>query len=121
MSSLVETRAGEPLVMSEVRESITHVFGLGRFQDVQVEAIAAPGGVALRYNLVPLHPVQRVDFRGVPSLGLSEGLLRSTVTARFGASPLVGRAPEAARTPRAALSRSRLPSRHSETSIDRAS
>jgi outer membrane protein insertion porin family len=98
VSSLVETRAGEPLVMSEVRESITHVFGLGRFQDVQVEAIAAPGGVALRYNLVPLHPVQRVDFRGVPSLGLSEGLLRSTVTARFGASPLVGRAPEAART-----------------------
>ena len=32
----------------------------------------APGGVALRYNLVPLHNVQRVDFRGTPSLGLSE-------------------------------------------------
>ena len=75
-----------------------HIFGLGRFQDVQVEALPTPGGVLLRYRLVPLHSVQRVDFRGLPSLGLSEGLLRSHVTNRFGTSPPVGRAQEAART-----------------------
>ena len=61
--ALVETHVGDPLSMAEVRASITHIFGLGRFQDVQVEAIDAPGGVALRYNLIPLHSVERVDFR----------------------------------------------------------
>jgi outer membrane protein insertion porin family len=94
--ALIETRVGEPLAMAAVRESITHLFGLGRFQDVRVDALDAPGGVALRYELVPLHSVQRVDFRG--ALGLSEGLLRRTMTNRFGASPPAGRAPEIART-----------------------
>jgi outer membrane protein assembly factor BamA len=73
VNALVETRAGQPLSMMHVRESIMHIFGLGRFQDVQVEAVAAPGGVLLRYNLVPRHTVERVDFRGEPALGLSEG------------------------------------------------
>jgi outer membrane protein assembly complex protein YaeT len=98
VTALVETHAGRPLSMAEVRESITHIFGLGRFQDVQVEAVPGADGVLLRYNLVPLHSVQRVDFRGDPALGLSEGLIRSLVTNRFGAYPPVGRAPDAART-----------------------
>jgi outer membrane protein insertion porin family len=95
--ALVETRVGDPLSMAQVRASITHIFGLGRFQDVQVEALDAPGGVALRYNLIPLHSVERVDFKGDPRLALDEGLLRDTVTNRFGAAPPVGRAPEVAR------------------------
>jgi len=95
--ALVETHVGDPLSMVQVRASITHIFGLGRFQDVEVEALDAPGGVALRYNLVPLHSVQRVDFRGDPKLALAEGLLRDTVTNRFGVAPPVGRAPEVAR------------------------
>jgi outer membrane protein insertion porin family len=94
--ALVETRVGQTLSMTAVRASITHLFGLGRFQDVQVDAVDVPGGVALRYDLVPLHSVQRVDFRG--AAGLSERLLRQTMTNRFGASPPVGRAPEIART-----------------------
>jgi outer membrane protein insertion porin family len=97
VNALVETRTGQPLSMMHVRESIMHIFGLGRFQDVQVEAVAAPGGVLLRYNLVPRHTVERVDFRGEPALGLSEGLVRSVVTNRFGTSPPVGRAEDAAR------------------------
>ena len=96
--ALVETRVGDPLSMTQVRASITHIFGLGRFQDVQVEALDAPGGVALRYNLIPLHTVERVDFRGDPHLALPAGLLRETVTNRFGTAPPVGRAPEVART-----------------------
>jgi len=94
---LVETRIGDPLSMAKVRESITHLFGLGRYQDVQVDATPAAGGVSLRYNLVPLHNVQRVDFRGTPSLGLSEDVLRDAVSGRFGASPPPGRAQEIAR------------------------
>lgn len=97
MNGLVETHVGDPLSMAQVRESIIHIFGLGRYQDIQVEATAVAGGVALRYNLVPLHNVQRVDFRGNPSLGLSEDLLRNTVSSRFGASPPPGRTQEIAR------------------------
>jgi len=95
--ALVETHVGDPLSMVQVRASITHIFGLGRFQDVQVEAIDAPGGVALRYNLIPLHSVERVDFRGEPRLALSRALLRDAVNNRFGATPPVGRAPDVAR------------------------
>jgi len=93
---LIETHVGDPLSMAQVRESIMHIFGLGRFQDVQVNALPAPGGVSLRYNLVPLHNVQAMDFRGEPALALSSGLVRSAVTSRFGTSPLPGRAQEIA-------------------------
>jgi outer membrane protein insertion porin family len=93
---LVETRAGQPLSMAAVRESITHLYSLGRFQDVQVEATDAPNGaVSLSYNLIPVHAVERVRFEG--KLGLSEGLLRDTVEERFGRTPQVGRAAEVTR------------------------
>lgn len=95
-ADLIETRPGRPLSMATVRESIAHLYSLGRFQDVQVDAEeAANGGVELRYNLVPIHAVERIEFRG--NLGLSSGLLRRTVTERFGRSPQVGRAAEVVR------------------------
>jgi outer membrane protein insertion porin family len=108
-AALIETHVGDPLSMAAVRESITHLFGLGRFQDVRVDATDAPGGVRLLYDLIPLHSVQQVSFRAVDadasspaagskSLGIDEGLLRRTMTNRFGESPPVGRAPEVART-----------------------
>jgi outer membrane protein insertion porin family len=108
-AALIETQVGEPLSMASVRESITHLFGLGRFQDVRVDATDAPGGVRLHYDLIPLHSVQEVNFlavsadtaspaSGSKALGVDEGLLRRTMTNRFGASPPVGRAPEVART-----------------------
>ncbi len=103
-AALIETRTGQPFSMAEVRESITHLIGLGRFQDVRVDASEAPGGVRLRYDLVPRHTVQRVDFRPAAGsgrgsgLGLDEGLLRGTMTSRFSASPPVGRAAEVARS-----------------------
>lgn len=97
VAALVETRAGVPLSMADVRETITHLFSLGRFQNIEVEALDAPGGgVSLQYTLTPLHSVQRVDFSG--QLGLSRGLLRNAVVERFGASPPVGRATDVART-----------------------
>jgi outer membrane protein assembly factor BamA len=87
---LIETHRGDPLSLAQVRESITHLHSLGRFQDIQVDAIETPGGVELRYNLIPLHHVERVDLKG--TLGLSSGLLRRTIADRFGATPPVGRA-----------------------------
>ena len=55
--AVVETQVGRPLSMLDVRETVTHLFSLGRFEDVIVEADAAEGGVALRYELVPAHPI----------------------------------------------------------------
>jgi outer membrane protein assembly factor BamA len=75
LAELVETRVGQPLSMADVRETITHLFSLGRFQDIQVEVSdAADGGVEVRYNVIPIHAVEELEFDG--TLGLSEGLLR---------------------------------------------
>ena len=94
---LIEVRVGQPLSIAAVRESIAHVYSLGRFQDVQVEAAAgAAGGVTLRFNLIPFHNIRRVEFKG--ELGLSAGLLRETVAERYGASPSIGRVDAAVRT-----------------------
>jgi outer membrane protein assembly complex protein YaeT len=94
---LIEVRIGEALSLEAVRESIAHVYSLGRFQDVQVEAAQAPGGgVALRFNLIPFHSIQRIEFKG--TLGLSSGLLRDTIVERYGASPAIGRVDAAVRT-----------------------
>ena len=81
--------------MAEVRETITHLYSLGRFEDVRVEAAATPdGGVALRYVVDPIHTVTRVEFRG--QLGLSEGTLRSRMVDRFGQTPPASRATDVA-------------------------
>lgn len=93
---LLETRAGAPLLMADVRESIAHLFSLGRFQDIQVHAVGvAAAGVELRYDLVPVRAIARVDFTG--NLGVSEGVLRRAVEERFGRRPQAGRAAEIVR------------------------
>ena len=61
---VVETKVGRPLSMAQVRETITHLFSLGRFEQVTVDASLAAAGVALRFDLVPIHPVTRIDFEG---------------------------------------------------------
>ena len=90
ISSLIETTAGQPLSMRDVRETLSHLTSLNRFEDVQVFQEAAGAGVRLRYVLLPLHPVDRIEFRGV--LGLPEGEIRRVVTERFGTAPPAGRA-----------------------------
>ena len=91
---LIETRPGEPLSMTDVRETIAHLFSLGRYQNVTVEAFDAPGGVRVRYNLEPIHGVQKVEFDG--DLKISAGTLRNAITERFGATPSVARATDVA-------------------------
>ena len=91
----VQTKVGQQLRMLEVRETITHLYSLGRFDDVRVEAEDAAGGrVALRYELQPIHTVTKVVFRG--SLGLPEGALRERMAERFGQTPAVSRADDVA-------------------------
>jgi outer membrane protein assembly factor BamA len=92
ISGLIETRPGAPLSMREVRDSVAHLTSLNRFEDVQVLQEAAPTGIRLRYVLVPLHPVDRLAFRGM--LGLSEDDVRDVIVERFGEAPSAGRMEE---------------------------
>jgi len=93
--SLLQTRPGMPLAIADVRESITHLISLTRYEDVQVYEDPAPGGVRLRYLLVPVHLVDRLEFRG--TLGIPEDTLRRVVVQRFGNAPVASRAEDVAR------------------------
>ena len=93
---LIETTAGRPLSMAAIRESIAHLYSLGRFQDVQVEAVdGGNNAIELRYLLVSVRAVERMEFRG--GLGLSEGRIRDVITERFGRAPQPGRVAEVVR------------------------
>jgi hypothetical protein len=46
--SRVETPVGAPLAMALVRETIAHIYSIGRFQEISVEATPVGTGVALR-------------------------------------------------------------------------
>jgi outer membrane protein assembly complex protein YaeT len=92
INGLIETTAGEPLSMREVRETLSHLTSLNRFEDIQVFQEPAAAGIRLRYVLFPLHPVDRMEFRG--TLGVPEDDLRRVFTERFGEAPSAGRAQE---------------------------
>ena len=79
---LVETRTGQPLSVRQVRESVTHLFSLGAFADVRVSATVDPGGVHLRYDLIPLQAAVDVEVRG--SLGRPRQALLELIARRFG-------------------------------------
>jgi outer membrane protein insertion porin family len=89
---LVETQIGEPLSMTAVRESITHLYSIGRFEDVRAVGELERGRVALVYELQPIHPVYRIDFTGTAGVpGIDAGALRQAIVDRYGVSPPVAR------------------------------
>jgi outer membrane protein insertion porin family len=79
--TLIETTVGKPLDVRDVRESIAHLASLDRFDDVPVYREDVPGGIRVRYVLVPSHPVDRIEFRG--NVGVSEDDLRRVIRDRF--------------------------------------
>ena len=82
--------------MTDVRETLAHLFGLGRYQNIQVDAALKDAGVVLTYRLVPVLRVRRIAFQG--SLQLPESELRRAVVDRYGASPSLARAEQAVST-----------------------
>ena len=95
---MIETRVGQPLSMRQVRESVTHLFSLGRFAGIEVEGSLLAGGVLLRYLLEPLRLVERVEVTGRP--GLSTGDVRRAIRDAHGPSFPVDQAEAAAATVR---------------------
>ena len=95
--TLLETEVGRPLTMRDVRASVAHLFSLGRFADVVVRARTAAGGVAISYELQPIHPITTIVFTGLSGAsGIDRGDLRRAVEERFGSTPPAGRAQEMA-------------------------
>jgi outer membrane protein assembly factor BamA len=82
---LIETRVGDQLSVRAVRETISHLMALGRYDDVRAFAETAAGGVRIKYVLLPRHPIDRIEFVGRTEL--SQDDLRQLITDRFGASP----------------------------------
>src|SRR5688572_18434532 len=75
--------------MMDVRESMAHLFGLGLYQDVQVDAALRGNGVVLTYNLLPAQRVRRIIFEG--PVGVPESDLRRIIVERHGTSPSLAR------------------------------
>ena len=93
---LVETRVGEPLSMRQVRESVAHLFSLGRFEDVAVDGRVQGDGVVLRYSLAPLRVIERIEIDGRP--GVSAAAVRRAVTDAHGPAFRPAQAPAVAGT-----------------------
>jgi outer membrane protein insertion porin family len=79
---MLAVRVGAPLDAGTVRQSVTHLFSLGRFEDVEVRATPDGDGVRVVFALTPLHPIDRIEFRG--SLGLDRRALERGVLEQFG-------------------------------------
>jgi outer membrane protein insertion porin family len=98
LTQIVETVAGQPLSMVQVRETVIHLFSLGRFDGVSVDATLDNGRVALRYELVPIHPVARIRFAGpLGASGIDQGALHRAIVDRYGVSPPLSRLVDMAR------------------------
>ena len=92
LTSIVETVVGRTLSMTQVRETIAHLFSLGQFEGVSVDATFENGGVALRYDLVPIHAVARLRFDGALAVpGVDVGAMRRAIADRYGVSPPLSR------------------------------
>ena len=93
---MVETRVGEPLSMRQVRESVTHLFSLGRFENVAVDGRALADGVLLQYVLAPLRVIERIEIDGRP--GVAAAAVRRAVTDAHGPAFRADQAPAVADT-----------------------
>jgi outer membrane protein assembly factor BamA len=81
--AVVDVHSGDPLRVDAVRTSVTHLYTVGRLDDVQVEVVEATGGlIDLVFKLVPRHPIDKLEFTGEPGLPAKE--LGQLVKERYG-------------------------------------
>jgi outer membrane protein assembly factor BamA len=83
--ALIDVRVGQPLDLSALRVSLMQLFSAGRFENVSVRGVDNGSGVVLVFDLVPVHPIEGVEFRG--QTGLSRPMLERELRQRFGGWP----------------------------------
>lgn len=88
--SLLAVGRGRPFSMADVRETIRHLFVLGRYEDIAADVSRTPAGLVVTFRLVPARVVTRVAFRG--NTGLAHGDLQRVVGERHGEAPRPARA-----------------------------
>lgn len=75
-------RAGEPLRIEDVRESLRHLALIERFDQARVEATRVDEGVAVDVVVTPVRTITGLEFTG--DTGLPARRLRGAVEERFG-------------------------------------
>jgi outer membrane protein insertion porin family len=90
IASLAEIRPGQPLRRRDVSATMRHLDGLGRYDDVRVDASAVAEGVAVVVHLVPRHPVTNLEVRG--DAGATLRALEAEIRQRYGGVPTDARA-----------------------------
>jgi outer membrane protein assembly complex protein YaeT len=101
---LVEIKTGQPFLVRDVRETVLHLFAMGRFDDVRVDARREGTGVAVRFELTGTRPISGIAFEGsINQPGIDEGRLRQAVVERAGPIPPAARLPELERIVEATL------------------
>jgi outer membrane protein assembly complex protein YaeT len=66
LAAFIRCKVGEPLQEECVTESIQALFSSGRYEDIEVDARPAPGGLELLFRTKPSYFIGRVAVRGVP-------------------------------------------------------
>jgi outer membrane protein insertion porin family len=89
---LIETRIGDPLGMRAVRNTIDHLVGLGRFEDVRVFSNPTDQGVSVRWQLTPVRRIARISVTG--NAAMPAATIRDELIDRFGALPSTNRVPD---------------------------
>ena len=92
VSSSSSRRARQAFSQADVHESIAHLVGLGRFEDVVVSRDVVPGGIALTYALIPSRMVRSIAFKG--DVGLPDRDLHDRIKEHFGNTPSLARLPD---------------------------
>ncbi|HYN09152.1 MAG TPA: POTRA domain-containing protein [Vicinamibacterales bacterium] len=82
LRALIDVRPGQPLTLEDLRSTTAHFLNLSRFEDVRVLGAEVPGGVEITFRLVPVHPIDRVQFSGEPGLAPAE--LERLLKQRYG-------------------------------------
>jgi outer membrane protein assembly complex protein YaeT len=97
LTQVIETPPGRQLSMMDVRETAAHFYSMGRFEDIVVHAEKDGDGIALVYDLVPVHPVARLVLTGsIKGPGIDEDRMRRALIERYGSSPIPERASDMA-------------------------
>jgi outer membrane protein assembly factor BamA len=86
LRALIDVTPGQPLTLDDIRSTVTHFMSLGRFEDVRVLATEAPAGVEITFRLVPVHPIEAVEFTG--ETGLPPVELERLLRQRYGGLPV---------------------------------